>query len=105
MSMPPSRIDLHLRCRVLPGKREEFLAFLKEARSFYEAPGGITVRLLTDVNDDHRFIELILYDSINDFNKDQLRVANDPEMKEYLSRWRSLLAEAPTVEVYQLTGF
>jgi quinol monooxygenase YgiN len=105
MSTPPTRIDLHLRCRVLPGKREEFLAFLHEARSFYEAPGGITVRLLTDVNDDHRFIELILYDSINDFNKDQLRVANDPEMKAYLSRWRSLLAEEPTVEVYQLTGF
>jgi hypothetical protein len=105
MSTPPARIDLHLRCRVLPGKREEFLAFLHEARSFYEAPGGITVRLLTDVNDDHRFIELILYDSINDFNKDQLRVANDYEMKAYLARWRSLLAEEPTVEVYQLTGF
>ena len=105
MITPPTRIDLHLRCRVLAGKREEFIAFLHDARGFYESPGGITVRLLTDVNDDHRFIELILYDSINDFNKDQLRVANDPEMNAYLSRWRSLLAEAPTVEVYQLTGF
>lgn len=100
-----TRIDLHLRCRVRAGKRDEFLAFLHEARSFYEAPGGITVRLLTDMNDDHRFIELILYDSEESYHRDQLRVSNDPEMKAYLSRWRSLLAEAPTVEVYRLTGF
>lgn len=42
----PGRIDLHLRCRVVPGQREAFLAFLREAIPLYESPGGITVPLL-----------------------------------------------------------
>lgn len=93
-------IDLHLRCRVAPGKRAEFFAFLCEAIPFYESPGGIEVHLLQDINDDHRFIELVRYANESVYRRDQNRVANDPEMKVYLARWRSLLAEPPIVEVY-----
>ena len=100
----PTRIDLHLRIRVLPGKREEFLAFLRQAIPFYESPGGIEVRLLEDVADDHRFIELVLYDDQAAYERDQQRVAGDPTMKAYLARWRGLLAEPPVVEVYRLTA-
>ncbi|MBL8885151.1 MAG: antibiotic biosynthesis monooxygenase [Phycisphaerales bacterium] len=100
----PGRIDLHLRCRVVPGQREAFLAFLREAIPFYESPGGITVRLLQDMSDDHRFIELVLYDDQAAYERDQQRVAGDPTMKAYLARWRGLLAEPPVVEVYRLTA-
>ena len=98
----PTRIDLHLRIRVLPGKREEFLAFLRQAIPFYESPGGIEVRLLEDVADDHRFIELVLYSDQAAFDRDQERVKHDPEMARWLARWRELLAEPPVVEVYRL---
>lgn len=105
-STPPSgRIDLHLRFSVKPGMRDAYLAFLAEGKPFYEAPGGIQVRLLTDLNDDHRFIELILYDDLATYQRDQLRVKNDPEMKVFLQRWRELLVEPPVVEVYRLTAF
>jgi len=97
------RIDLHLRVRVTPGQREAFLSFLREAKPFYEKPGGIEMRLLEDAGDDHRFIELILYCDEATYAKDQLRVRDDPEMKSYLQRWRALLAEAPVVETYRLT--
>ena len=100
----PGRIDLHLRCRVVPGQREAFLAFLREAIPFYESPGGITARLLQDMSDDHRFIELVLYDDQAAYERDQQRVAGDPTMKAYLARWRGLLAEPPVVEVYRLTA-
>lgn len=99
----PGRIDLHLRIRVAPGRRDEFLAFLREAIPFYERPGGIEVRLLEDMNDDHRFIELVLYDDEDVYLEDQERVEHDPENRRYLERWRSLLAEPPVVEVYRLT--
>jgi quinol monooxygenase YgiN len=98
---PPTRIDLHLRLHVLPGRRAEFLAFLREAIPFYESPGGITVRLLQDLRDDHRFIELVLYDDEAAYARDQERVADDPAMKAYLARWRDLLGEPPVVEVYR----
>lgn len=101
MSCP---IELHLRCRVAPARREEFLAFLHEAIPFYESPGGITVRLLEDVRDNHRFIELVRYDNQAVYDRDQERVANDPAMKAYLEQWRRLLAEPAVIEVYRHTA-
>lgn len=97
-----ARIDLHLRCRVKPGRRAEFLAFLRDAIPFYESPGRITIRLLQDLQDDHRFIELVLYDDEAAYRLDQQRIENDATMKSYLTRWRELLAEPPAVEVYRL---
>lgn len=101
----PGRIDLHLRCRVKPGMRDAFIAFLAEAKPFYESPGGIEVRLLADTHDDHRFIELVLYENEPAYLRDQQRVEHDATMKSYLQRWRELLAEPPVVEVYRLTRF
>jgi hypothetical protein len=96
------RIDLHLRFRVLPGKRAEYFEFLREGIPFYERPGGITVRVLEDIADDHRFIESILYDDETTYARDQERVKNDPDMKRFLTRWRALLTEPPKVEVYRV---
>ena len=96
------RIDLHLRIRIQPGKRDDFLAFLRQAIPYYESPGGIEVRLLEDAADDHRFIELVLYTDQAAFDRDQERVKSDPEMARWLARWRELLAEPPVVEVYRL---
>lgn len=96
------RVELHLRCRVAEGRREEFFAFLREAIPFYESPGGIEIRLLQDAQDDHRFIELVIYDDVGVYERDQARVADDAEMQAYLGRWRALLVDAPAVEVYGL---
>jgi quinol monooxygenase YgiN len=98
----PTRIDLHLRLRVAPGRCAEFLAFLREAIPYYESPGDIEIRLLQDKSDDHRFIELVLYENEQAYERDQQRVASDPIMKRYLARWRSLLVEPPQIEVYRL---
>src|SRR3954470_12216633 len=98
----PTRIDLHIRLRVAPGMREEYLAFLREGIPYFESPGGIEVRLLEDRSDDHRFIELILYENEQVYQRDRQRIANDPEMKKFLERWRALLAEEPHAEVYRL---
>ena len=100
--MSKTRIDLHLRIRIAPGCRTEFLAFLREAIPYYESPGDIEIRLLQDKADDHRFIELALYRDEQAYERDQQRVANDPQMQRYLQRWRALLAEPPVVEVYRL---
>lgn len=95
-------VELHLRCRVAPGKRAEFIAFLREAIPFYQAPGGIEVRLLEDLADDHRFIELVGYADEAVYRRDQERVEHDATMKAYLARWRGLLAQPPVVEVYRV---
>lgn len=103
MDADPTRVDLHLRIHVQRGRREEFLAFLREATPYYEAPGGIEVRLLEDTADDHRFIELVLYENEEAYRRDQERVDSDPRMRALLERWRGMLDGPPVVEVYRLT--
>jgi quinol monooxygenase YgiN len=94
-------VELHLRGRVAAGRRDDLVAFLVEAIPFYERPGGIKVRLLWDVGDPDKFIEAVEYVDQDTHDRDQTRVAEDPEMAEYLRRWRELLAGPPQVETYR----
>jgi quinol monooxygenase YgiN len=98
------RVLLHLRFRVQPGRREEFLAFLRDAVPFYEAPGGIRIGLLQDVADPDRFIEVVEYADEETYQRDQARVGSDPGMRGYLSRWRELLALPLEMEVLHDLG-
>jgi quinol monooxygenase YgiN len=95
-------IELHLRGRVAPGQRADLVRFLREAIVFYERPGGIRVRLLWDLDDPDRFIEVVEYADRDAHDRDQMRVDHDPEMQGYLRRWRALLAEPPQVHTYEV---
>lgn len=99
---PSNRFELHLRIRLAPGRRHDFLAFLSETIPFYEAPGGIRIRLLQNEDAPDDFIEIVEYENRETYERDQVRVASDPAMNERLVRWRALLAGAATVEVYRV---
>jgi hypothetical protein len=94
-------VELHLRGRVAAGRRDELLAFLAVAIPFYERPGGIRVRLLWDVADPDRFIEVVEYIDQETHGRDQVRANEDPEMLALLSQWRELLTGPPQVETYR----
>ncbi len=94
-------IELHLRGRVAAGRRLDFEEFLAEAIGFYESPGGIRVRVLWDVTDSERFVEVIEYADQAAHDRDQLRVENDVRMRDFLERWRDLLEGPPDVETYE----
>ena len=98
----PWRADVfvHLRIRVAEDRQAQFRSFLDEAIPFYESPGGIRVRLLSDDDDPERFIELVEYVDERTYRQDDDRVQSDPTMAEFLARWWSLLVEPPVVEVY-----
>lgn len=95
-------IELHLRGRAAAGRREELVAFLAEAIPFYEAPGGIRVRVLWDVADQDRFVEVVEYADTITHDRDQQRVRHDPRMGQYLRRWRELLDGPPEVVTYRV---
>ncbi len=88
---------LVLESRVPPGCRRALEDFLREARGYYEAPGGIKVRLMWDCDDPDRFREVIEYRSLADAEADEQRSEQDPVMRDYLTRWHGLLAEPPRV--------
>jgi len=93
--------SVHLRIRVLSDRQSDLYEFLADAIPFYESPGGIRVRLLSDSGDPKRFIELIEYIDEKTYRQDDDRVSSDLTMAQYLARWRELLAEPPVVEVYR----
>ena len=92
---------LHLRIRTPSGSADALFSFLKGVIPFYEAAGGVRVRLLRSIEDPTRFIEVIEYDSLEAFDRDQHRVDNDPQMRSYLQTWRSLLDGGVEVETYE----
>lgn len=96
----PQRI-LHLRINTPSADCAPLLSFLKGAIPFYEAPGGVRVRLLRRIDDPSRFIEIVEYDSVDAFERDQRRVEHDPAMAAYLATWRALLAGGVEVEAYE----
>jgi quinol monooxygenase YgiN len=87
--------------RVRPGRREDLVHFLRDAVPCYERPGGIRTRLLRDVEDPDAFVEVVEYADPGTYERNQERVASDPEMRAYLERWHALLAEAPVVGTYE----
>jgi len=94
-------LSVHLRIRVTKDRQAEFREFLAEATPFYEAPGGIRIRLLADEVDPERFIEVVEYVDEGTYRQDDERVRSDPVMGQFLARWRLLLAEPPVVEIYR----
>ncbi|MCL2464929.1 MAG: hypothetical protein FWF28_07680 [Micrococcales bacterium] len=94
-------ITLYLHCTVASGRRGDLERFLAEARTVYEAPGGIRARLQWDLTDPGRFVEIFEYADRDIYERDQERVETDPEMASLLTRWHTLLAEGPAVSAYQ----
>lgn len=91
-------VTLHLTIRV--NDSVKFIDFLRRALPFYEAPGGITVRLLQKFDDPRSFIEIVEYRDKSTYDQDQQRVQSHPEMQDYLQAWRGLLAAPATIESY-----
>lgn len=97
-------IELHLRGTIAAGQRDAFDEFLAEAIPYYESPGGIRVRVLWNVSDPQKFVEVIEYVDQFAHDRDQLRVENDARMRGLLARWRGLLAGPPAVETFMVGG-
>lgn len=93
-------ITLHLRCR-LATSREAVEEFFARARASYEAPGGITGRLLWSLDDPACFVEVFEYEDRAVYEADQVRVAHDPAMLALLAEWHTHLDGPPLVETYE----
>ncbi len=82
----------------VPGaRRGELLDFFARAFPIYERPGGIRMSLHEDVDRPGRYVEIAAYADREAFDRDQVRVEQDPEMRATLEEFRSFAAGAITV--------
>ncbi len=98
---PKVRRTLHFKFMLPTADAAQLLSLVKAAAPFYEFFGGTRVRLLRNVDDPARFIQVIDYEMDEAIELNRQRIASDPRMQGYLQTWRMLAAGAVEVDVYE----
>jgi hypothetical protein len=95
------RRTLQLRFTLPTADSGQFAAMIKAAAPFYQMFGNAEVRLLQNVDDPAKFVQLIEYDAVEDWELNRQRIASDARMQAYLQTWRAMFPGALEIDVYQ----
>ena len=94
------RRTLHFKF-TLAGASEQVIAMLKSTAPFYQVFGDARVRLLQNVDDPARFIQVIDYDAPEAMEANRQQIAGDPRVQAMLQGWRAMFPGAIEVDVYK----
>ena len=95
------RRTLHLRFTLPASDSGQLVAMIKAAAPFYQMFGNAAVRLLQNVDDPAKFIQVIEYEAHEEWELNRQKVAGDVRMQTYLQTWRSMFPGALEMDVYQ----
>ena len=95
------RRTLQLRFTLPTADSGRLAAMIKAAAPFYQMFGKAEVRLLQNVDDPSKFVQIIDYDADEDWELSRQRIASDPRMQVYLQTWRSMFPGALEIDVFQ----
>jgi hypothetical protein len=92
---------LHLRFTMQAADPAQLSALIRSAKPFYEFFGTTRVRLLQNVDDPSRFIQVIDYETDEALELNRQRIASDPRLQSFIQAWRSMLPGAVEMDVFQ----
>jgi hypothetical protein len=95
------RRTLQLRFTLPTGDSGRLAAMIKAAAPFYQMFGKAEVRLLQNVDDPSKFVQIIDYDADEEWELSRQRIASDPRMQVYLQTWRNMFPGALEIDVFQ----
>jgi hypothetical protein len=95
------RRTLQLRFTLPSADSGQLAAMIKAAAPFYQMFGKADVRLLQNVDDPAKFVQIIDYDANEDWELNRQRIASDPRMQVYLQTWRSMFPGVLEIDVFQ----
>jgi len=95
------RRTLQLRFTMPSADPSQLLSFVNASKPFYEMFGGTIVRLLQNVDDPGKFIQVIEYETPEAMELNRQRVASDARLQTYLQAWRAMLPGGVEVDVYK----
>ncbi len=95
------RRTLHLRFTMPTADNNQFVAMIKAAAPFYQMFGKATVRLLQNVDDPMKFIQVIEYEAHEGWELNRQRLASDARMQTFLQTWRTMFPGALDMDVFQ----
>jgi hypothetical protein len=95
------RRTLQLRFTLPSADSGQLAAMLKAAAPFYQMFGKAEVRLLQNVDDPAKFVQIIDYVANEDWELSRQRIASDPRMQVYLQTWRTMFPGALEIDVFE----
>jgi hypothetical protein len=95
------RRTLQLRFTMPSADLTQLVAMIKAAAPFYQIFGKAEVRLLQNVDDPAKFVQLIEYEAAEEWELSRQRIAGDTRMQVYLQTWRTMFPGALEIDVYQ----
>jgi hypothetical protein len=95
------RRTLQLRFTLPSADSGQLAAMIKAAAPFYQMFGKAEVRLLQNVDDPAKFVQIIDYDAHEDWELNRQRIASDPRMQVYLQTWRTMFPGVLEIDVFQ----
>lgn len=95
------RRTLHLRFTMPTADNSQFVTMIKAAAPFYQMFGKASVRLLQNVDDPVKFIQVIEYEADEGWEVNRQRLASDPRMLTFLQTWRTMFPGAMDMDVFQ----
>ena len=95
------RRTLHLKFTMTSADPSQLLGMVNASKPFYEMLGATEVRLIQNVDDPGKFIQVIVYETAEDLETNRARIAGDPRMQGYLTMWRTMLPGGVEMDVFK----
>jgi len=98
---PKVRRTLQLRFTLPSADSGQLVAMIKAATPFYQMFGNAEVRLLQNVDDPTKFIQVLEYEAREDWELNRQKMASDARVQAFLQMWRAMFPSAIEIDVYQ----
>jgi hypothetical protein len=85
----------------LAGAPAQVIPMIKSAASFYQMFGDAQVRLLQNVDDPSKFIQVVDYELPETMEMNRQAIASDPKFQVILQGWRALFPGGVEIDVFQ----
>ena len=95
------RRTLQLRFTMPSADPAQLLQLVNASKPFYEMMGGTEIRLLQNVDDPGKLIQVIEYETPESLETNRQRVASDPRLQTYLQAWRAMLPGGVEMDVFK----
>lgn len=106
MPSDPSTVrrTLHIRFALPGGDPQQLLAMMQAAAPFWQAFGGMQMKLLHNADDPGRFVQVIEYETPAALEANRQQIAGDPRVQAYLAAVRMVVPGAVELDVYREVG-
>ena len=97
-----ARRILHVKIKTpTPDAAKLVASMMKNAAPMYKAFGDVRLRLLRNVDDQTRFLQVIEYQADPAIEQSRQKLASDPITQNILQAWRALFPGAVEIDVYE----